>query len=138
MNYIHRTRIFLIRFAKVFPFILASIVCLSYMESIFALHYERYTLLDGFFVLDKPISHFIGNIFVYEWYTTVAAATLSVAFETCWHNKACIVYLCINAWERDYFLSFELEPNYIYTICIINIAITSYLVFKGAKIAINS
>ena len=137
MNLIYKTRVFLIRFAKVFPFILSAVVCISYTESIFSLLNESYMSLDGSVVLCKPISHALGGLFVYDWYTIIVATVLSFAFETCWYNKACIVYLCINAWERDYFLTVELYPEYIYAICTANIIVSGYLTFKGIKILLK-
>lgn len=137
MNLIYKTRVFLIRFAKVFPFILSAVVCISYTESIFSLLNESYMSLDGSVVLCKPISHALGGLFVYDWYTIIVATVLSFAFETCWYNKACIVYFCINAWERDYFLTVELYPEYIYAICTANIIVSGYLTFEGIKILLK-
>lgn len=137
MSIVHQSRIWLIRFAKVFPFFLCAIVMLSYLEDLFALYTESYYNVDDYTILYKPISWFIGEYFVYNWYTILAATIFSFAFETCWHNKACVVYLCFNAWERDYFITIELYPEYIYIICIINIAISFYLTIKGIKILLN-
>lgn len=40
----------------------------------------------------------------------------------------------INLLEKSYF-DFELEPTYIYAICIANIIVAGYLTYKGIKIA---
>lgn len=131
MNIVHQSRIWLIRFAKVFPFFLCAIVMLSYIEDLFALYAESYYNVDDYTILYKPISWTIGKYFVYNWYTIITATIFSFAFETCWYNKASIVYLCINAWERDYFITIELEPTTIYLICLANIIVASYLTYKG-------
>lgn len=39
-------------------------------------------------------------------------------------------YLGMNLGEKSYF-DFELEPTYIYMICIVNIIIAAWLVYKG-------
>lgn len=134
MNIVYKARVFLVRFAKVFPFVLCGIICISYMESICALACENFISLDDSIVLDKPLSHFIGEWFVYEWYTIAVAVILSLAMETCWANKASVFYACINAWERDYFLTIELEPTTIYLICLANIIVAGYLTIKGISI----
>lgn len=131
MNIVHQSRIWLIRFAKVFPFLLCAIVMLSYIEDLFALYAESYYNVDDYTILYKPISWTIGKYFVYNWYTIITATIFSFAFETCWYNKASIVYLCINAWERDYFITIELEPTTIYLICLANIIVAGYLTWKG-------
>ena len=134
MNIVYKTRVFLIRFAKVFPFVLCGIICMSYIESIYALFYENYMALDDCVVLDKPIARFIGERFVYDWRTIVIATMLSFAMETCLANKASVFFACINAWERDYFLTIELEPTTIYLICLANILVAGYLTYKGIAI----
>ena len=131
---VYKSRILLIRFAKLFPFILCSIVLLSYLESLFALVAESYYEYGTNVILYKPISWFIGGLFVYDWYTLVAATVFAFAFETCVANKLSIVYLCFNAWERDYFITIELYPEYIYAICTANIIVSGFLVYKGTNI----
>lgn len=138
MNIVHQSRIWLIRFAKVFPFFLCAIVMLSYIEDLFALYAESYYSVDDYTILYKPISWFIGEYFVYNWYTIITATIFSFAFETCWYNKASIVYLCFNAWEREYFFTIELYPECIYAICIANILICGFFCYKGVKIVLKS
>lgn len=134
MSIVYKARVTLIRTAKVFPFILCFIVCISYTESMYALLMKNYCMLDDSITLYKPISWFVGNIFLYEWYAIIMATILSFAMETCWANKASIIYLCVNAWERDYFLTIELYPEYVYAICIANIIVSGFFVWKGIKI----
>lgn len=137
MNIVYKSRIFLVRLAKVFPFILCFIVLISYTESLYALITESYYAYGNDVVLYKPLSWIISEYFIYNWYTIVVATILSLAMETCWANKASIVYLCVNARERDYFITIELYEEYIYTICILNILICSFFCYKGIKILIS-
>ena len=136
MNVVYKARIFLVRFAKVFPFILCFIVCTSYIESMYALANEDYYSYGNDIVLYKPFSWLISEYFIYDWYTILIAAVLSLAMETCWYNKACVVYLCFNALERDYFITIELYPEYIYAICLANIIVAGYLILRGINIII--
>ena len=131
MNVVYKTRLFLVRFAKVFPFILCFIVCTSYVESVYALANGNFYAYGNDIVLYKPFSWIISEYFIYNWHTILVATVLSFAMETCWYNKACVVYLCFNSWERDYFITIELYSEYIYAICLANILVTGYLTIKG-------
>lgn len=137
MDLIYKSRVLLIRIAKVFPFVICLSVLISYTEDIYALLCENYIQLDDNYILYKPLSWSIAKLFIYDWYTIVVATILSCAFETCWYNKACIVYICLNAWERDYFITIELYPEYIYAICIANILICVFFCYKGIRILIR-
>lgn len=129
----HKARVKLIQFSKVVPFFLCLLVWVSYAESLFALINESYVILDNSLVLNKPISWFIGDFFVYRWQIIIIIILLSLATETCIWNKLSVAYLCANILERDYFIKVELYVEYIYIICIINIVITSFLCYKGVK-----
>jgi hypothetical protein len=98
---------------------------------VYALANENFYAYGNDVVLYKPFSWLISEYFIYNWYTILAATVLSFAMETCWYNKACVVYLCFNAWERVYFITIELYPEYIYAICLANIVVAGYLTFKG-------
>ena len=47
MNFVYKSRIGLIRFAKVFPFILCFIVLVSLSETLFALVLSDFVVFDG-------------------------------------------------------------------------------------------
>lgn len=134
MKVAYKSRVFLVRFAKVLPFILCFIVAISYVECIYALASKSYYAYGNSVVLYKPLSWFISDYFLYDWYTILAATILSFAMETCWYNKAAIVYLCINTWERDYFITIELYPEHIYAIIAVNLLCSGFFVFKGITI----
>lgn len=131
---IRKARLLLIRFAKMFPFILCVLVCISYLESLSSLLLERYSIMEDSVCLYKPISWSIGTLYVYEWRAILVATVLSIAFETCLWNKLGIVYLVINLFEKYVFFRIELYEYVITMICIVNIIISSFLVFKGVKI----
>lgn len=126
----------LIRLGKIAPFVLCFIVCVSYIEDVYALFTNSYMeFADGVY-LYKPISWVIGNQLEYNISHLLVLCVLSIATSTCIYNKLTCVYLGVNIAEKSYF-DFELEPTWIYIICIINIIIASYLVFKGVKILLK-
>lgn len=129
----HKARIRLIQFAKTLPFILCGIVCISYIESIYALITQSYVTFGDFYVLHKRFSWLIGDCFVYCWQIIFVEILLSFATETCIWNKLGIGYLCINILERDFFITIELYEEYIYAIVILNMAISGFLLYKGIK-----
>ncbi len=129
----HNARKLMIRSAKVFPFAMCLIVCLSYVEGVFSLLTCNYGVTGNSIVLYKPISWFIGDIFMYDWGIVVIAIVLSVAVETCVWNKISILYLCVNLYERTYFIEIELYKEWILVISIVNIAASGYCVHKGFK-----
>lgn len=47
MNLVYKSRIGLIRFAKLFPFLLCFIVLISLSETLFALLLSDFVILDG-------------------------------------------------------------------------------------------
>ena len=129
---IYKARVLLVRFAKLFPFILCVIVCLSYIETTYALIFEDYAAFGDSYCLNKPISWLIGDIMTYDWHAVIVAIVLSNAFETCVWNKLSILYLCSNLYEKNYFQD-EMTITSIFIVCACNIVITSFLIYKGIK-----
>lgn len=129
---IHKTRVALIRIGKVLPFVICLIVLVSYAESCIGLYRHDFILYDDYAIINKPISFFIGNYFEYNTQMLVVLCVLSIAIQTCIYNKLACAYLGVNLIEKSYF-NFELEPTYIYIICIINILVAEYLTWKGIK-----
>ena len=136
MNIIYNARISLIRIGKVLPFIVCLVASISYFESCWALGGGNYILYDSYVILNKPISFFIGRYFEYNLQMLVVLCVISVAIETCIYNKLACLYLGVNLLEKSYF-DFELEQTTIYIICIINIAVSFYLTYKGLKILLK-
>lgn len=131
-TFIHKTRATLIRIGKVLPFVICLIVLISYAESCIGLYKHDFILYDDYAIINKPISFFIGNYFEYNVQMLIVLCIISIAVETCIYNKLACVYLGVNLIEKSYF-NFELEPTYIYIICITNIIVSSYLIYKGIK-----
>lgn len=130
---INKFRKFLIRLGKILPFIICFLVGVNYIESIFALIKCDYLLYDGCIILNTPISFLVGSFSEYNLQFLIVLITLSIAIETCIYNKLTCLYLAVNLFEKSYF-NFELEPIYIYVICVTNIIIAGYLTWKGIKV----
>lgn len=137
MNLVYKARVGLIRFAKIFPFFLCFIVFISLSETIFALCQSDFVGYDNGIVPNTPISWFIADKYEFEIYSVLAAILLSVAFETCVWNKASEIYLLMYLKQQVYFPTIELYPEYIYIICIINIALCGFFCYKGVKILLR-
>lgn len=133
---IHRARVFLIELGKMLPFIVCGIICISYMECVYALFMEKFVVYDGSFVLYKPISWALGSAFEYNLITVTLMAIISVAVQTCLWNKLGVFYTLVQLGEKSYF-DFELEITTIYIICLANIIVAGYLTYKGLHILIN-
>ena len=130
----HRTRIALIRIGKTLPFIVCSIVFVSYLENIISLINENYIIYDGYAILNKPISYFIGSYFEYNALFLSFLIVVSFAIETCIYNKLAIFYLAINLYEKSFFTNHIYENNIYYIVAIINSLICAFFCYKGIKI----
>lgn len=126
----------LINVGKILPFVVCFIVLISYIENVYALTIEDYMYYDGYYVLNKQVSNFIGSIFEYNIQTLAVLVLISFAISTCVYNKLACIYLGINLLEKSYF-DFELEPTTIYIICLANIIVAGYLTVKGIKTLIR-
>ena len=138
MKIANSARKLLIRLGKVLPFVICFIVAISYIECVIAYLSDSYIVFDDYVTFNKPISTIIAEYFEYDAVMVVICLIISVAVETCKWNKISVLYLAIHLLFKNHIEDIELHADTIIIICIINIAITSYLVFKGVKIAFNS
>lgn len=132
MNIAHRSRIYLIRIAKVLPFAICFIIAISYIDCLQAIIFENYVYYDNAIILNTPLNWMIANYFEYGVFVILVSILLSTSTETCVYNKISIVYAIINLAEKAY-ITFELDIVYVYIIIILNILIATFLVYKGFK-----
>lgn len=128
----HFFRVLLIRIAKILPFVVCGIVAISYFETIVSLSLGIHAKFDDCIVPYKPISWTISNVFEYDWTVIIILTVLSIAVETCVWNRLAILYLGINLCEKSFF-DFEMDLWQIYIICMANIIISTFLIYKGTK-----
>lgn len=133
MNLIYNTRVVLINIGKMLPFLLCTLVLISYSESGLSLMTENFIAYDGEVLLYKPISWFIGSYFEYNAQMLVVLIIISIAIETCVWNKLSCIYLGFNLFEKDWFANHEYDTEIYYIVIAINILICAYLIYKGLK-----
>lgn len=133
MQFVKKSRFFLIEIGKALPFVVCGLALLSYMENLYALYYEQYLIINDVVVLNKPISYFIGSYFEYNVQTLLVLCVISIATETCLYNKIACLYLGVNLYEKYYFTQHVYDNEIYYIVCIANILASGYLVYKGTK-----
>lgn len=122
----------MIETGKVIPFVIATIVMVSYLENVISLYTNDYVqFYDGVY-LNKEISWFISDYFRYDIGSAILITIISFAIETCLYNKLCCVYIFVNLFERD-LLQTEMSSADIYIISLVNILISFYLIYKGFR-----
>lgn len=131
---VNKIRRLLINLGKVLPFILCFVLLIGYTESIISLAFDNYLNYENYLTLNTPLSFWIALKFKYDYLTLFIITIISFAIETCKWNKLAILYLLMQLWEKDYFFTIELYKEYIYLICMINIIVCTFFVFKGITI----
>ena len=129
----------LIRSGKVIPFILAFVVVIGYIESIYALitdNYEMYA--DGDVVLFTPISNYIGSIVYIDWFDVLLLYVLAVALEFCWRNMLAVHYLLLNLAVRTLVEHFYIESGIVVGLASFMALAGLYCVYGGIKILLSS
>lgn len=119
---------------KYAPFVIVAIVTLSNIEALYSLLTEQYAEYNGEIVYYKPISWFIGNYFKLSIAWVAALAVLSVGVEACFWNRACVAFLAVILWQKDFFLENTINETYFAAVLIANSTIGTLLVIKGIKI----
>ena len=127
----------LIQIGKTLPFVLCSIVFISYLEMAFASATSDYLLYDGMVILNTPISFFIGRYFEYDLLVCIISLIMSIAIEACRWNLWATFYLFVHLAEKSFF-DFELDVWQIYIIAIANLIVSGYFTYKGITIFLKS
>ena len=65
MSFIYQSILFLIRLAKVLPFIVCSLVAVSYIETICSFSFSNFVVWSNYTIPYKPISWAIAGIAEY-------------------------------------------------------------------------
>lgn len=122
---------------KYAPFFIVAIVTLSNAETLYSIIADRYSTFDGMTIYYKPISWWIGERFELDIAWIAALAVLSVGVEACVWNRACIAFLAVVLWQKDFFLEHTIYETYFAAVLIANSMIGVLLVFKGLKILLS-
>lgn len=130
----HRARIILVKFAKVFPFIICGLIFILYVECFISLSTNNYIMVGDEVSLNTPIAWFVSSFYEYGIYSIVVAIVLALAMSTCLCNRIAILYLLIHLWSKHYLSSIELYEHQIYAIVIANLLASSFFVWQGVRI----
>ena len=122
---------------KYAPFVIVAIVTISNIEALYALLLSNYIEFNNTLMYNKPISWWIGERFELSIAWIAALAVLSVGVEACIWNRACIAFLAVVLWQKDFFLEHTINETYFAVVLIINSTIGVLLVFKGLKILLS-
>lgn len=122
---------------KYAPFVIVALVTISNTEALYSLFAKQYAEYNGEIVYYKPISWFIGDYFKLSIAWVAALAVLSVGVEACIWNRACIAFLTVILWQKDFFLEHTIDETCFAVVLIVNSTIGSLLVIKGIKIMLK-
>ena len=128
-----RARVLLIESGKTIPFVLCLVVAVSYCEDLNALVTEDFVMYNGYLVLNKPVSWFIGRYIEYDMVTVLIIAVISVSVNTCVWNKVAVVYLIIQLGEKEMFQTVEMQTTCVCIVCVMNIITSGFLTMKGFR-----
>lgn len=122
---------------KYAPFVIVAIVTLSNIEAVCSIILERYATFDGMTIYYKPISWWVGLRFELSIAWIVALFVLSLGVEACVWNRACIAFLAVVLWQKDFFLEHTIDETYFAVVLIANSTIGTLLVIKGIIIMLK-
>ena len=134
MNIVYKTRVMLVNMGKMLPFVLCGIIFVSYLETLFSLATNDFVEWNGYVIPNNEIAWLMGKYFEYDLVTLLALLIMSIAVQTCFWNKLSLFYLFVQLEEKDFFLTIELYPEYIYAIIAVNLLCSGFFVFKGITI----
>lgn len=123
---------------KYAPFFIVTIVTLSNTETMYSILAKKYATFDGMVVYYKPISWWMGERFELSITWIAALFVLSFGVEACVWNHACIAFLAVVLWQKDFFIEHTINETHFICIVLINIIIGLILVYKGLRIFAKS
>lgn len=123
----------LIHIGRALPFVLCSLVFVSYAEQLFSLVFDRYVEMDGYLYLDTRITSTIATYVKYDWVGACITFVISVAIEACRWNILASLYLFVNLLEK-HVCTFEFEEWPAYVFLIVNMLTSLYFSYKGISL----
>ncbi len=131
-----KARKLFVRGSKVVPFVICALICVSYIEITISLTCKDFVCIEDCVIPYTPVSWVIGEYFEYSYPMVIALLVIVYATSTCKWNKFGCYYIAAALMEKYYF-DFELEPWKIYAICMANILVSVFFVYKGIKILLK-
>ena len=129
----------LIRAGKVYPFLLAMMVCLGYSEMVYSILTNRIAVDEyGLEVYYCPITFFLSDIVYIDWFDVLLLYVLAVALEFCWRNMLAVHYLLLNLAVRTLVEHFYIESGIVVGLASFMALCVLYCVCGGITIFFNS
>ena len=124
----------LIRLGKIIPFLFSAIVCIGFIENIYAL-YAQYVVIDGNgeMFYDCPISTYITGIIYIDWFDVLIVWILCVALELCKYSFRCAIYITLNLAVRFALETLSLDGWVILPVCSFMALFGLFCVYGGFK-----
>ena len=131
-------RKFLIRLGKVIPFVIAFILLISYIETIYAI-ISSDTIVDAEdnVVYNLPISFFFADFIYIDWFDVLLVWILCFALELCKYTFRCAYLITINLVFRTIIENANLSNHYIVALCIFMALWSCMCLYGGIKVIKN-
>lgn len=128
----------LIRAGKVFPFLLAFIVSVGYIENIYSVLTDRIAVDEyGMVFYYCPISMFLSNIVYIDWFDVFLLYVLAVALEYCKYNLRAVHFLLLNLLIRTLVEHVWLDGGIVVGIASFMALAGLYCVYGGFKMLVH-
>lgn len=128
-------RKFLIRLGKTIPFVLAFILLVGYVETIYSIITNN-TIVDAEenVIYNMPISFFLADIVYIDWLDVLLVWILCFALELCKYSFRCAYLITLNMpfrWVVEYY---EISDNVIITCSFIMTILSLLCLYGGIKV----
>ena len=125
----------LIRLGKTIPFVLAFILLVGYVETIYSIITNN-TIVDAEenIIYNLPISFFIADIVYIDWLDVLLVWILCFALELCKYSFRCAYLITLNLPFRWLVENYETTDNVIITCSFIMTLLSLLCLYGGIKV----
>lgn len=129
----------LIRLGKTIPFVLAFILLVGYVETIYSIITNN-TIIDAEenVIYNLPASFYLADIVYIDWLDVLLVWILCVALELCKYSFRCAYLITLNLAVRFVLENFYLPNPVLIHLCAFMALLGLYCVYGGIKILLNS
>ena len=125
----------LIRLGKTIPFVLAFILIVGYVETIYSIITNN-TIIDAEenIIYNMPISFFLADIVYIDWLDVLLVWILCFALELCKYSFRCAYLITINLPFRWLVEHYKISDNIIVTCSFIMTLLSLLCLYGGIKV----
>ncbi len=124
----------LVRLGKTIPFVLAFMLLVGYIESIYAVISQNLIVdVENETLYDLPITFFLSSIVYIDWFDVLIVWILCVALELCKYSFRCAIYLTLNLAVRYALETLSLDGWVIIPLCSFMALFGLFCVYGGFK-----